>query len=63
MEVGQKIRNVHTFKIYTIVNIEKVAYYGDSTKTVYTVSNNKFESHRFNEDFLSHYVLYEEGQQ
>ena len=60
MKVGQKIRNVHTFKIYTIVDIEKVAFYGDSTKTVYTVSDNNFESHRFNEDYLSHYMVVED---
>lgn len=57
MRVGQKIRNIHTKNIYTIVDIERIQHDGKNWIEVYEVSNEMFESHRFNAEYLKHYEL------
>lgn len=57
MKVGQKIRNIHTHNIYTIVDVERIKYDGVNWIWVYEVSNELLESHRFNEEYVKHYEV------
>ena len=57
MRIGQKIRNIHTKEIYTIVDIESVNYDSNGRITVYEVSNDVLESHRFNANYVKHYEV------
>ena len=60
MKVGSKILNIHTMLDYTIVSIDNVKVDAKNYITVYTVANDKFESHRFDSSYLSHYALIDE---
>jgi hypothetical protein len=60
MKVGSKILNIHTMLDYTIVGIETVKVDSENYITVYTVANDKFESHRFDSSYLLHYALVDE---
>ena len=42
---------------YTIVNIENIKIDSKKYVTVYTVSNDKFESHRFAANYLKNYEI------
>ena len=56
MRVGQKIKNIHTNRVYTIVHIDSVDD-GMEKIAVYEVSNEIFEIHRFNANYLKHYEV------
>ena len=60
MKVGNKIMNIHTMLEYTIVGIENVKVDSKNYNVVYTVANDKFESHRFNATYLHHYTIIDE---
>ena len=56
MKIGQKIRNIHTNKAYTIIEIDERS----SGFTVYEVANEEFELHRFNTNYTQHYEVIED---
>tara|TARA_R110002020_G_scaffold317108_1_gene532793 strand:- start:1068 stop:1259 length:192 start_codon:yes stop_codon:yes gene_type:complete len=56
MRIGQKIRNIHSDIIYTIIDIESVDYDG-SKIAVYEIADGNFESHRFNANYSKHYKV------
>jgi len=60
MQVGQKIRNIHTNTPYTIIAIESIKLDSGSMIAVYEVSNDEFESHKFNANYTKHYEVINE---
>ncbi len=62
MEVGQRIRNIHTGNIYTVIKIS-VVNTSTTQVDVYEVADEYFNSHRFNTSYLKHYEVIEEGEQ
>jgi len=57
MRVGQKIRNIHTNKPYTIIAIESIKMDDGSMIAVYEISNENFDLHKFNANYTKHYEV------
>ena len=56
MKVGDRVRNIHTDKNYTIISIDNVID-GTDNIIVYEIANEKFDYHRVSSKYMKHYQL------
>lgn len=56
-EIGDRIVNVHTKVVWTVVRVDDVKNYPDDVR-VWTLANSAFEDMRVNAEFLRHYKPY-----
>ena len=61
-EKGDKLKNIHTKVIWTVVEVEDVKHWPDDVR-VWTLANSAFQDIRVNAEFLRHYKPYSQEEE